>query len=145
MIGSIDTSLQLQTITTVHNQWLSMTRSIPYWTTGVFSSTVTNDERILLAHTLNFLKRRLSDEWILDESESYIMTDVQSASLSWNKAPILFLRSDYITVRQLRVFWCGALSLTRGRFCCLQLLLALAIVAILGSESHDIRDHISLS
>jgi hypothetical protein len=27
-------------------------------------------------------------------------------------------------VRQLRVCWCGALSLTRGRVCCLQLLLA---------------------
>jgi hypothetical protein len=30
---------------TAHNQWLSTTRSIPYWTTSVFSSTVTNDER----------------------------------------------------------------------------------------------------
>jgi hypothetical protein len=29
-----------------------------------------------------------------------------------------------ITVRQLRVPWCEALSLTRGRVCCLQLLLA---------------------
>jgi hypothetical protein len=34
--------LQLQPIITVHNQWLSETRSIPYWTTSVFSSTVTD-------------------------------------------------------------------------------------------------------
>jgi hypothetical protein len=27
---------------TTHNQWLSKTRSIPYWTTSVFSSTVTD-------------------------------------------------------------------------------------------------------
>jgi hypothetical protein len=30
------------TITTAHNQWLPKTRSIPYWTTSVFSSTVTD-------------------------------------------------------------------------------------------------------
>jgi hypothetical protein len=40
MIGFNCTSLQLQPITTAHNQWLSKTRSIPYWTTSVFSSTL---------------------------------------------------------------------------------------------------------
>jgi hypothetical protein len=39
------------------------------------------------------------------ESESYVTTNGQSASLSWNKAPIWGLRPDFITVRQ----W-GALS-----------------------------------
>jgi hypothetical protein len=47
----------------------------------------------------------------------------------------------FITVRQLRG-WCGALSLTRGRVCRLQLLLALASAVILGSESRGTRDHI---
>jgi hypothetical protein len=42
MSGSIGTSLQLQSLMTAHNQWLSKTRSIPYWTTSVFSSTVTD-------------------------------------------------------------------------------------------------------
>jgi hypothetical protein len=42
---------------------------------------------------------------------------VQSASLSWNKAPIWGLRPDLITVRQLQACWCEALSLTRGRVC----------------------------
>jgi hypothetical protein len=39
----------------------------------------------------------------------------------------------FITVRQLRVCWCGALSLTRGRVCRLRLLLALASAVILVS------------
>jgi hypothetical protein len=51
----------------------------------------------------------------------------------------------FITVRQLWVCWCGALSMTRGRVCRLQLLLALASEVILGSESHGTRDHILLS
>jgi hypothetical protein len=51
----------------------------------------------------------------------------------------------FITVWQLRVCWCGALSLTRGRVCHLQLLLALASAVILGSESLGTRDHILLS
>jgi hypothetical protein len=42
MIGFIGTSLQLQSIITAHNQWLSKTRSIPYWTTSVLSSAVTD-------------------------------------------------------------------------------------------------------
>jgi hypothetical protein len=50
----------------------------------------------------------------------------------------------FITVRQLRVCWCGALCLTRGRVCCLQLLMALARAVILGSESRGTRDHILL-
>jgi hypothetical protein len=37
MVGFIDTY-----IITPHNQWLSMTRSIPYWTTSAFPSTVTD-------------------------------------------------------------------------------------------------------
>jgi hypothetical protein len=50
----------------------------------------------------------------------------------------------FITVRQLLV-WCGALSVTRGRVCRLQLLLALASAVIFGSDSRGTRDHILLS
>jgi hypothetical protein len=46
-------SLQFKPIITAHSQWLSKTRSIHYWSTSVFSSTVTNN------------KWRLSPEWIL--------------------------------------------------------------------------------
>jgi hypothetical protein len=41
----------------------------------------------------------------------------------------------FITVIQLRVFWCGALSLTRGWVCCLQLLFVLASAVTFGSQS----------
>jgi hypothetical protein len=51
----------------------------------------------------------------------------------------------FIFVRQLRVFWCGALSLTREWVCRLQLLLDLTSAVILGSYSSGTRDHILLS
>jgi hypothetical protein len=51
----------------------------------------------------------------------------------------------FITVTQLRVCWCGVLSLTRERVCHLQLLLVLASAVILGSESRGTHDHILLS
>jgi hypothetical protein len=72
------------------------------------------------------LERWLSDECPHSEpepeseSESYITADGQSASVSGAYDHI------FITARQLRVCWCGALSLTRGRVCRLQLLLVLA-------------------
>jgi hypothetical protein len=52
------------------------------------------------------------------------------------------LLPHFYSVRQLRVCWCGALSLTRRRVCCLQLLLVLAKAVIFGSESRGTRDHI---
>jgi hypothetical protein len=42
MTGLTGTFLQLQPIITVYNQWLPKTHSIPYWTTSVLSSTVTD-------------------------------------------------------------------------------------------------------
>jgi hypothetical protein len=50
----------------------------------------------------------------------------------------------FITVRQLLVCSCGALSVTRGRVCRLQLLLVLANEVIFKSESRGTRDHILL-
>jgi hypothetical protein len=81
----------------------------------------------------------------LSQSQSYITTDGQSASLSWNKAPIWGLRPDFCYCQTVAgLFMWGALSLTRGRVCRLQLLLALASAVILGSESRGARDHILL-
>jgi hypothetical protein len=51
----------------------------------------------------------------------------------------------FIIVWQLRVSWCWALSLTRGRVCRLQLLLALASAVILGFKTLGTRVHILLS
>jgi hypothetical protein len=51
----------------------------------------------------------------------------------------------FITVRHLLVCWYGALPLTRGRVCRLQLLLALASTVIPGSKPLGTHDHILLS
>jgi hypothetical protein len=48
------------------------------------------------------------------------------------------------SVRQLRVCWCGALSLTRRRVCRLRFLLVLASAVILGCESRGTHNHILL-
>jgi hypothetical protein len=42
---------QLQSLVTAHNLWLPKTRSIPYWTTSVFSSTMT--DLILVYESVN--------------------------------------------------------------------------------------------
>jgi hypothetical protein len=78
------------------------TRFSPYWTTSVFPSTVTNHcSHIELP----------SDFWFESESQSYVTTDGQSASLSWTKASNWDLRLDFYycqTVAGL-LMW-GALS-----------------------------------
>jgi hypothetical protein len=51
----------------------------------------------------------------------------------------------FFIVRQLRVCWHGAPSLTKGRVCRLQLLLALASAVILGTKSHGTHYHILLT
>jgi hypothetical protein len=72
------------------------------------------------------------------ESESYVTTDGQSASLSWYKAPIWGLRPDFFSVRnteyvwQLRSWFRGTPSLTRGRVCLLYVPVALASAVFLG-------------
>jgi hypothetical protein len=55
-----------------------------------------------------------------------IRPTVQPASLSWNKVPIRGLPPDFYYCQTIGVCWCGAPSLTRGRVCRSQLLLALA-------------------
>jgi hypothetical protein len=60
MIGFIDTTI---TITLNYNQWLSKTRSIPYWTTSVFSSTVTDLVLIYVSVTSTNDLRITKVEW----------------------------------------------------------------------------------
>jgi hypothetical protein len=169
MIGFIGTSLQLQSIMTAHNQWLPKTRSIPYWTTSVFSSTVTvlvliyesvtssaSVVRWLALHsgTLNLLNCRLhylTNESMTElnssqsQSQSYIATDGRSINKSWCRAPSRAHDQIFIIIWQLRSCFCGASSLTRGRVCLLFMLPALASAVFLWSESLGTSDHILLS
>jgi hypothetical protein len=93
------------TIMTAHNKWLSKTRSISYWTTSVFSSTVTNDERRITAHKLNSLTgTELLYDWRFTASQFVLVT-----------SPLRLKRSYFIF--QLNI--CGyspyvTSSLTRG-------------------------------
>jgi hypothetical protein len=84
------------------------------------------------------------------QSQSYITTDSQSASLSWCQAPICYPRPvvpilSLIIFGQLRVCWCEAPSLTRSRVCTFQFLPSIVNAAFLRSESHGTHDHILLS
>jgi hypothetical protein len=81
----------------------------------------------------------------LPESESYLTTNGQSASLSLSKAPIWGLRPEFYYCRTVAglSMW-GSLSDERTGLP-LQLLLAFASAVILGSKSRGTRDHILLS
>jgi hypothetical protein len=87
---------------------------------------------------------------VVCQSQSYITTNDQSASLSWCLAPIwdprqIFLLLSLITFRQLRVCLCGAPSLTRGRVCSSQLLLGIASAVFLGLSPMALMNIIFLS
>jgi hypothetical protein len=78
------------------------------------------------------------------QSKNYVTTDGQSAGLSWCRAPFAVQYQIFVTVRQLRVCWCGATSLKRGWIRRLQFLLVLASPVILRSLSGSTNDHILL-
>jgi hypothetical protein len=64
---------------------------------------------------------------------------------SWCRASSATHDQIFITLWHLRLWFCGAPSLTRGRVCILYMLLVLASVVFLGSESLGTRDHLLLS
>jgi hypothetical protein len=79
------------------------------------------------------------------QSQSHTVTDRQSVSKSWCRAPSGAHDQIFITIWQLQSCFCGTSSLTGGRVCLLYVLLALASAVILRSESFRTRDHILLS
>jgi hypothetical protein len=95
------------------------------------------------------LKSSLNDgsqlNYSSSQSQSHITTDGQSISKSQCRAPSGAHDQIFNTLWQLRSCFCGAPSLTRGRVCLLYMLLILASVVFLGSESLWTRDHILLS
>jgi hypothetical protein len=107
---------QLQSFVTEYNRWLPKTLSTSSWTT-----------KHLLFHC--DCKWRLSYEcfllttpvqWIIlvyrwlpncstpGQSQSHVTTDDQSASLSWNKAPIWGLRPDFYSCQTIAGLTLGA-------------------------------------
>jgi hypothetical protein len=78
-------------------------------------------------------------------NQRHITTDGRSISKSWCQAPSGAHDHIFITLWQLRYCFCGAPSLTRGRICLLYMLLALASVVFLGTESLGTCYHILLS
>jgi hypothetical protein len=99
---------------------------------------------VIITHTIHhhYIAPTLT-HWIL-QSQSHIAIDGQSVSKSWCRAPPGAHDQMFITLWQLRSCFCGTPSLTRGWFCLLYMLLALASAVFLGSESLGTRDHILL-
>jgi hypothetical protein len=95
------------------NQWLSTTRSIPYWTLSVFSSSVTNDERRIIAHILNSLNDvcltnalwRISRDWnLLDWTNFH--ADGMAITMSYISSVIVcFTRYHETCVRLGTTLW----------------------------------------
>jgi hypothetical protein len=82
---------------------------------------------------------------VCNQSQSYVTTDGQSASLCWNIAPMWCLRPGFYYCQTVAclLLW-GALSNERTGLS-FTIAASLASAVILGSESRGTRDHILLS
>jgi hypothetical protein len=172
-IGWLDLLTPSYTVTLSYNhknsQSMTKTPSIPYWTTSVLSSAVTDLVLIYESVTSSaFVVRWLTlHSWTLHYWTAFwTLLRMNRWWINWTnpssrvESSIMLRRTVrrpvylrikhqcgaydqiFITVRQLRVCWCGALSLTIGWVCRLQLLLVLASAVLLGSESLGTRNHI---
>jgi hypothetical protein len=74
----------------------------------------TGNSRLWLLTELNWTELNWT---VLSQSQSYVRPTVSRPVCFGIKHSSAAWEQIYITVRQLRVCWCGALSLTRGRVC----------------------------
>jgi hypothetical protein len=115
-------SYQLLTSTT-HNEWTAVLWQTHYLTNHLFTS----------LHCIE------SDKWVL----CYDRRSVGQSALEWSTN--LGLTTIFLLLSDSCVFLDVGRSLTRGRVCRLQLLLALGSTVILGSESHILLSQIPFS
>jgi hypothetical protein len=110
----LPTSLQLQLIITAHNQCLSKIRSIPCWTTSVFSSTVT--DLVLIYESVTYESRRTNKlSWTENSNQVKVKETLRltvSRSVGLGLEPhlgpmtrYLFLSDSYVLVSMGRPLW----------------------------------------
>jgi hypothetical protein len=99
----------------------------------------------LSARFLDELTSRIVSRLSRYQSQNYVTTHGQLSSQSWFHTPSRAQDQNLVTIKQLRICWCEAPSLTRGRVCSLQFLLGLASAVFHMSESRGIHDYILLS
>jgi hypothetical protein len=120
------------------------------WWLGLFYVCITLKLNYNCSHLSVFSRTSLLKSWLQcwtiptlclskSKSESKSLRLTVSQSVSFGVEPI------FITLWQLRCCFSGAPPLTRGRVCVLYMLLALASVVFLGSESLGTCGHILLS
>jgi hypothetical protein len=151
MIAFIGISSTTITITTGHNQLLPKTRSIPYWTTSVFSSTVTDLVLIYESVTSSASVGR----WLALHSkhstlltESFIVRVRATLRRTVYRQSVRLGDKPHQTHDQNFYFPTWGYSpyvtsyLMSGWVCRLQLMLVLVSAVILRCESHGTHDHI---